>query len=143
VFSLVINLPKTMPISGESGTLSLYLSLLSAYHQKPISQEVAATGFLNIGNYYSELNCCPWCFQEEIKKTPAESFFKHKISSVSGLEYKIPAAVQAGVKKLILSTQQKEDYEKNIPKELKKKLTVYYVKNVEELEELFFRGEFS
>ncbi|CAG8455530.1 12957_t:CDS:2 [Ambispora gerdemannii] len=95
---------------GESGTLSLYLSLLSTHYQKPISREVAATGFLNLGNYFRP---------------------------VSGLEYKIPAAVQAGVKKLILATEQKADYEKNVPQEIRDKLTVYYVKNVEELERLF------
>jgi len=127
---------------GESGTLSLYLSLLSVYHQKPISKEVAATGFLNIGDY-SKFKHCPWCFQEEIKKCPKESFLQHKISSVSGLEYKIPAAAQAGVKKIILSTEQKEDYEKNVPREIREKLQVYYVKDMEELEKLFWQGEFS
>jgi len=51
--------------------------------------------------------------------------------------------VKAGVKKLILATEQKEEYEKNIPQEVKEKLKVYYVKNVEELEKLFCQGEFS
>src|SRR3954454_24262772 len=127
---------------GESGTISLYLSLLSAYHQKPISKEVAATGFLNIGDY-SKFNHCPWCLQEEIAKNPSKNLAKHKVSPVDGLEYKIPATVEAGVKKLILSAEQKEDYEKNVSREIREKLTVYYVKNVEELEELFWQGEFS
>jgi ATP-dependent Lon protease len=125
-----------MPISGESGTLSFYLALLSAYHQKPISKEVAATGFVDVRNY-SQFNYCPWCLREEIKNNPEKIFFKHKISSVGGLEYKVPAAVQAGAKKLILSTEQKKDYEKNVPQGIREKLKVYYVKNVEELERLF------
>ncbi|CAG8497756.1 29283_t:CDS:2 [Gigaspora margarita] len=129
-------------VGGESGTLSLYLALLSAYHQKPISQNVAATGFLNIGNY-EQLNHCPWCFREEIAKNPNKNLTQHKISPVGGLEYKVPAAVEAGVKKLILSVEQKENYEKNVPQEIRKKLTVYYVKDVEELEKLFWEGEFS
>nr|CAG8453308.1 823_t:CDS:10 [Entrophospora candida] len=62
---------------------------------------------------------------------------------VGGLEHKVPAAVATGVKKLILSAEQKEDYEKVVPQEIREKLRVFYVKNVEELEELFFRGEFS
>jgi hypothetical protein len=127
---------------GESGTVSFYLSLLSSYYQKPISRELAASAFLELGNY-SKFNYCPWCFQEEVKKNPTENFAKHKISSVNGLKFKVPVALKAGVKKLILSSDQKDDYEQVVPEELRRKLTVYYVKNVEELEKLFLLGEFS
>ena len=131
-----------MTSEGVSGTLSLYLALLSAYYQKPISCEVAATGFLNIGDY-EKIGLNLSHFRKEIAKNPRENFSKNKISPVSGLEYKVPAAVAAGVRKLILSSEQKEDYEKVVPEEIKKQLKVYYVKNVEELEKLFWQEEFS
>jgi hypothetical protein len=121
---------------GSSVAMSLYLSLLSAYYQKPISREVSSSAVIDIGKI-SNFRCVQ-CFREnELAVNMEENFSKNKVSSVGGLNLKVSAAVRAGVKKLILSTEQKEDYEKNIPQEIKEKLTVYYVKNVEELEELF------
>ncbi len=61
---------------------------------------------------------------------------------MGGLEYKIPVAAKAGVRKLILAREQKENYEKTVPIEIREKLKVYYVKDVEELEKLFWEGEF-
>ena len=132
---MTVNSHKFMPISGGSGTVSFYLAILSAYYQKPISRSVAATAFLSVGDF--QVNFCPWCLKEEIVKSPKKVFSQHKISLVSDLKLKVSAAVKAGVKKLILSTEQQEYYEKNIPLEIKRQLTVYYVQNVEELEELF------
>jgi len=128
---------------GGSDSISLYLSLLSAYYQKPISKKVAALGLIEIGDRSKFDVYCYQCLNNEIEKNPKESFFEHKTSLVDGLKLKISAAVKAGVKKLILSTEQKEEYEKNIPQEFKEKLKVYYVKDVEELEKLFWQGEFS
>jgi ATP-dependent Lon protease len=51
--------------------------------------------------------------------------------------------VKAGVKKLILSSEQQTNYEQVVPFEIRKKLKVYYVKSVEELEQLFWNEEFS
>ena len=133
---------KSSPISGESGTVSFYLSLLSTFYQKPISRSVTATAFLEFGDY-SRSNNCPYCLQEQIIKNPFQYFSKVRISPVGGLEYKVPAAVEAGVKKLILSSEQQVNYEQVVPFEIREKLKVYYVKNVEELEELFWKGEFS
>ncbi|CAJ0824682.1 6748_t:CDS:2 [Entrophospora sp. SA101] len=107
-------------VSGNSATMAFYLALLSCYYQKPISRE-----------------------ENELAKNMEKIFSQNEIKQVGGLEYKIPVAIESGVKKLILSVEQKKDYEKNVPQEIREKLTVYYVKNVEELEELFFRGEFS
>lgn len=144
IFSLpIITNEGNTSIMGESGTVSFYLALLSAYYQKPISREVAASCFLNLGNYLSEFNCCHWCFREEVIKNLEKSFSKHKISPVGELECKVEAAAEAGVKKLILSTEQKENYEKVVPKEIREQLKVYYIANVEELEKLFWEGEFS
>lgn len=141
VFSSIVNFHKFMPISGGSGTVSFYLSLLSIYYQKPISRDVVATAFLSIGDF--QVNYCSWCLQEEIIKDPEKTFSRHKVSLVGDLELKISVVVETGIKKLILSSEQKEDYEKTIPREIKEKLKVYYVKDVEELEKLFWQGEFS
>jgi hypothetical protein len=127
---------------GNSTTLALYLSLLSAYYKEPISKEVVATATVEIGKC-SEFRCVQ-CFQEkELTKNAEENFNKNKVKSVGGLKHKITAAVRAGAKRLIMATEQKENYEATVPSETREKLTVYYVKNVEELEELFWRGEFS
>lgn len=134
--------PPFAPVKGNSDAVTRYLSLLSAYHQRPISKEVAATAVLDIGKYSKMW--CTQCFQRnELAKNLEENFTKNKIIPVSGLKYKIPAAVKAGVKKLILSNEQKENYEKEVSQNTRKQLTVYYVKNVEELEELFWSGELS
>jgi ATP-dependent Lon protease len=81
--------------------------------------------------------------QGELVKNSEKVFNNHKIFSVGLLKGKLRKATDAEIKKIILSVEQKEDYEKNIPQDLKDKLTVYYVKDVEELEELFWKGEFS
>jgi hypothetical protein len=127
---------------GNSSMAMIYLSLLSAYYQKPISKEVAVAATIDIGKI-SEFQCVQ-CFQEkELVKNMEENFSKNKFKPVGGLFLKSKAAVEAGIKKLVLSTEQKEDYEKNIPQEVREKLTVYYVRDVEELERLFWEGEFS
>lgn len=141
IFSLLIGIDKFMPVGGESGTLSFYLALLSVYYRKPISLEVAATALLDVGNF-SRFNC-PWCFRERVEKNLEKNFSENKISSVGGLSLKVSVAIKSEIKKLILATEQKEEYEKNIPQEFKEKLKVYYVKDVEELEKLFWQGEFS
>jgi len=115
---------------------------LSAFYQKPISCSVAATAFLDFGDY-SLSNNCPYCLQEQIIENSSQQFSKVKISPVGGLEHKVPAAVKVGVKKLILSSEQQTNYEQAVPLEIRKKLKVYYVKNTEELEQLFWDGEFS
>jgi hypothetical protein len=133
---------RYLPVSGNSAAVVWYLSLLSAYHQKPISREVAATGAIEIGRLPKFQ--CVHCFQEnELSKNMEENFSQNQITSVGALALKSKSAVESGAKKLILSTEQKEDYEKNVPEEIKEKLKVYYVKDVEELEKLFWEGEFS
>jgi len=128
---------KHTPLSGTSSGATLYLSLLSAYYQKPISQEVAATAGLEISDHSKIENFCLYCLSKEIEKSPQENFSKNRIRPIDGLELKVSAAIKGGVKKLILSAEQKEDYEKTVAQEIRDKLTVYYVKDVEELEKLF------
>ena len=131
---------KSTPIMGNSGSVSLYLSLLSAYYQKPISKEVVATGCIDVENYL-QFNYCPFCLKvtEELRN----NFSQSRVRSVGELLLKSKVAVETGVKKLLLSVEQKVDYEKTVPREIREKLKVYYIKDVEELEELFLKGEFS
>ena len=97
-------------IQGNSASTAWYLGLLSAFYQKPISQKVATTASIDIGKCNSFR--CNECFQEKILvENLKENFSKNGIGKVGGLEYKIPAAVKAGVKKLILSSEQQENYE--------------------------------
>jgi hypothetical protein len=131
------------PLRGNSLTMSLYLSLLSSFYKKPVSQEVAVTGCVETRNSFKLVTTCSRCLNNEVTKRPKKGFSGNRITFVDNLEYKMPAAVKAGVKKLILSTEQKENYEKIVPLEIREQLKVYYVKNVEELEKLFFKGEFS
>jgi len=128
---------KHTPFSGNSGAITFYLSLLSAYYQKPISQEVAATASLEVSDYSKIENFCHQCLSQEIAKNPQETFSKNRIRFIDGLEHKISAAIKAGVKKLVLSTEQKENYEQVVSPAIREQLQVYYVKNIEELEKLF------
>jgi hypothetical protein len=119
------------------------INIKSAYYQKPISQEVAATALLEVSDYSKLKNSCHQCLSKEIEKNPKGTFNKNRIRFIDVLKHKVSAAIKSGVKKLILSTEQKDNYKKNVPPELREKLTVYYVKDVEELEKLFWEGEFS
>jgi len=104
---------KATPNIGWSAGVAWYLALLSAYYQKPISKEVAATAAIDVGKIRK--SWCVQCFQEnKLAKNIKKNFSQNKITRIDSLPIKVKAAVEAGVKKLILSTEQKEDYEKNI-----------------------------
>lgn len=72
---------KLSPIHGNSASTAWYLGLLSAYHQKPISQKVATTASIDIGKCNNFR--CNECFQEnELAENPKENFSKNGIGKV-------------------------------------------------------------
>lgn len=77
--------------SGKSFGSAIYLTLLSALHKKPISREVAATGYLITKPKKGV------CRDREIELTPGTN------APIGGLATKISAAVQQKVNRLVLS----------------------------------------
>jgi len=85
---------KISPLMGNSLSLAIYLSLLSAYHQIPISQEVSATGCVDIADTF-----CLCCLRERmIKDLKKKSLPKHRISRVDNLEIKFRLRWKRGLK---------------------------------------------
>jgi len=118
--------------SGGSGGSAIYLALLSALHQKPISHQVAATGTLTTSKSKGTVNGQK-IILEQGTNLP-----------ITGLKEKTMACVEKGINKLVLSKYQSspnlltkkdeynpntelkfDDYQQVVPPETKEKIQVY------------------
>jgi ATP-dependent Lon protease len=110
--SILITDDSSGPIAGKSNGTALYLALLSALYKKPLPNDLASTGFLEVN--------------------------KNKVSEIGGLKAKTKAAFNKGVKKLVLPQLNSlpnwaegdiyispESYQQQVPPEIKEKMTVY------------------
>lgn len=79
---------------GKSTDSAIYLALLSAYHQKPISRSVAATGALFSSAKKGKIN------EQEFTLQPGTNL------PIRGLKYKTQTATEKGVDRLVLSKYQ-------------------------------------
>jgi len=120
-------------VSGASAGAAIYLALLSALHQKPLSRNLAATG----------------------------EFRQGKIFPVAALRAKITAAFRQGVNCLVLPRQHflpinsqetddlfwmffgegmnTENYQQEVSDKVKEKIEPHFVENAQDLEEFFFQ----
>lgn len=91
-------------IEGDSASISIAVSVLSAMHNIPVAQDVAMTGSLSV---------------------------RGKVLPVGGVSQKIEAAIDSGIKKVIIPKLNKKDV--YIPKEKLKKIKIITVNDIEEV----------
>ena len=134
-------------VIGKSFGSAAYLALLSALHQKPIAKSVASTGVINTSQKKNQgkIN------DQEINLVPGDNL------PIAGLNGKTRAAVEKGVKYLVLSAYNNppdflsqnragewkvaENYSKAVPAEIREKIKVYWAKNISELKDILFQGK--
>jgi len=135
---------------GKSTGSTIYLALLSALHQKPISKQIAATGAL--------------AMKETKRIFDAQEINLPKGTNlpIGGLRKKVFAAAEKGVNRLVLSKYNTspnilakkfkhspswrkifDDYQTIVPSAIREKMTTYFAKNVKEMRELFLEGKLS
>ena len=66
--------------------------------------------------------------------------FDGKIGKVSGIDKKVPAAVEAGLKRVIIPKANKPDFEA-LSEETKSKVEPYYAKTFEDIYKIAFAEE--
>ncbi|RHZ37653.1 S16 family serine protease [endosymbiont GvMRE of Glomus versiforme] len=137
-------------VIGKSIGVAYYLGLLSAIHQKPINQAVAATGVVNLKERKGKIN------EQEVNLSAGA------VLPIAGLRGKTIAGTEKGVSRLVLSKYNSspnllsqesrkskewikaEDYQSVVfYPEIKQKLTVNFVENTTELRKLLLGGELS
>ena len=109
---LLLHCPDTsVKKDGPSAGVAIVLCLLSAIKNLQIPQSFAVTGEVDLlGN----------------------------VLPVGGIKSKIGAAYQAGVKTFILSRTNKNDFDEEVPEEIKNNVNVHFVSNVSEAVRIFF-----
>ena len=93
------------PKDGPSAGVTLFTALISALTNTPIRSDLAMTGEITL---------------------------RGRVMPVGGIKEKVLAAVGAGLKKVIIPAQNKNDF-MEIPQELRKKIQVKTVANVDEI----------
>ena len=93
------------PKDGPSAGVTLVTALISALTDQPIRSDLAMTGEITL---------------------------RGRVMPVGGIKEKVLAAVGAGLKKVILPAQNENDF-KEIPLELRKKIQVKFVENIDEI----------
>ncbi|WP_462324062.1 endopeptidase La [Desulfoplanes sp.] len=93
------------PKDGPSAGVTLVTALISALTDKPIRTDVAMTGEITL---------------------------RGRVMPVGGIKEKVLAAVGAGLKKVIIPAQNENDF-KEIPLELRRKIQVKAVENIDEI----------
>ena len=83
--------------AGKSAGSALYLALLSAFHKKPISQSVAATGALSLSTKIIKKGKVN---EQEFTISPGTNL------PIRGLKEKTQAATEKGINRLVLSKYQ-------------------------------------
>jgi len=105
-YDIHIHVPEgAVPKEGPSAGIAILVALISIGKGKPINNDVAMTGEITL---------------------------RGRILPVGGIKEKVLGAYRAGIKKIILPKQNKNDLKK-IPREVKEKLTFKLVDNVEEV----------
>ena len=135
--------------SGSSGGSAIYLALLSTLHQKPISRSVAATGALIMSEQKGMVN------GQEVVLAPGTNL------PIIGLKEKVAACAEKGINQIVLSKYQtapllsswdkgqkkwiknEEDYQKEVPHEIKDKIKIHWTGNIFELKKLIWESKLS
>jgi ATP-dependent Lon protease len=99
-----------IPKDGPSAGVTLYTALVSLVTGKPVRPDLAMTGEITL---------------------------RGKVLPVGGIKEKVLAARRAGVRELVLPTQNQRDL-RDIPVELRNQLVYHFVSSVEEVIELAF-----
>jgi Lon-like ATP-dependent protease len=97
-------------LEGDSASIAVAIAILSALMKAPIKQDIAMTGSLSI---------------------------RGEVLPVGGVNAKVEAAVEAGMKKIIIPTSNREDITLNNTK----KIEILPVKNVKEVIKHAFSGK--
>lgn len=91
-------------VEGDSASISIAVSVLSAMHSIPVAQDVAMTGSLSV---------------------------RGKVLPVGGVTQKVEAAIDAGMKRVIIPRMNLKDI--SLPKEKLKKIKIIPVSNIIEV----------
>ncbi len=89
-------------VEGDSASVSIAVAAFSALANKPVKQSIALTGSLDV---------------------------RGNVLPVGGITYKIEAAIEGGMKAVIIPYSNKRD----VPDDLKKKIKIYYVKTIDDV----------
>jgi ATP-dependent Lon protease len=102
-----IHLPAgAVPKDGPSAGITMMTALVSLLTGRTLKPRLAMTGEITLTG---------------------------EVLPVGGIKEKVLAAHRAGVKTVILPFENKKDYEEEVPDEIKKKLTVHYVKTADKV----------
>jgi len=102
-FNIHIHFPEgAIPKDGPSAGVAVAIAIASIFTEKPVRHDVAMTGEITL---------------------------RGKILPVGGIKEKVLAAYRAGIKKIILPQQNEKDLF-DIPKNIKEKLSFWFVDNV-------------
>ncbi len=97
-------------VEGDSASITIATAILSALKNIPVKQNFAMTGSLSI---------------------------RGEVLPVGGINQKIRAAYEAGIKKIIIPKMNERDL--NLEEEIKKKIEIYTVEKIEEVWELVLK----
>ncbi len=112
-YDVHIHVPAgAIPKDGPSAGLAILMALVSLFSNRPIKKFLAMTGEITL---------------------------RGKILPVGGIKEKVLAARRAGIKEIILPKWNKKDLE-DIPKDLLKDITFYFVDNVQEAYKISFEN---
>jgi ATP-dependent Lon protease len=95
-----------VPKDGPSAGVTMLTALTSLLTERKVKQRLAMTGELTLTG---------------------------EVLPVGGIKEKVLAAHRAGVKSLILPEQNKKDYFEDVPEEIRKQLTVNFVRRAEQV----------
>ncbi len=103
-----------IPKDGPSAGVAIFLALQSLVTDKPVRNYMASTGEITMK--------------------------RGKITAIGGLEEKLPAAIKAGIKFVIIPEENRIDVERlQDAKEIKEKLRIHYVKTFDEIVKIAFK----
>lgn len=124
--------------NGVSADSAFYLALASTYLEVPLSDKIAITGSFELTLLEQNLELIDSSKRLEIerqikilKETPISQW---KIKGVEGIGFKVSAAVENGAKIIILSEENYEEYEREVPESIKGQIEkVVFVEKVADL----------
>ncbi len=111
-----VHIPEgSIPKDGPSAGIAICTSIISTLTKNTIKPNIAMTGEITLNG---------------------------KIISIGGLKEKLLAALRGGVKKVIIPKNNKNDLKK-IPKEIKKNIKIYSLKNIKQIIKILFKKNIS